>query len=72
MLVLTRKENEGAMIADNVFVRVLAINGNRVKLGIQAPPEIRIIRTDADFQTPSLEAPTEPKEIILPLRQEAG
>ena len=46
MLVLTRKCDESIVIADNVQIRVLRIQGNRVRLGIQAPKDIRIQRVD--------------------------
>lgn len=36
MLVLTRKENERIMIGDGIEIVVLAVHGQRVKLGIQA------------------------------------
>jgi carbon storage regulator len=46
MLVLSRKANESLVIDGNVTVRVLGINGNRVRLGIEAPPEIRVRRAE--------------------------
>lgn len=48
MLVLTRKLSEEIRIGDDVVVKVLAINGNRVKLGIQAPPDVRIRRGELE------------------------
>lgn len=44
MLVLSRKEDEQIVIGDDVRVTVVEIKGNRVKLGIQAPPTISIHR----------------------------
>ena len=44
MLVLGRKVNEAVIIGDNVVVTLLAIEGDRVKLGIQAPPQVSILR----------------------------
>lgn len=46
MLVLKRKENEKLTIGDNVTVSVLKVNGNTVKLGIDAPPEYLILRSE--------------------------
>ncbi len=46
MLVLTRKFNEVIHIGDNVTVRVLRIRDNAVKLGIDAPRDIEILREE--------------------------
>jgi len=46
MLVLARKLNESIMIGDNVVVKVISIDKGVVKLGIEAPREISIIRNE--------------------------
>lgn len=46
MLVLTRKENEKIKIGEEVFVTVLSVEGNNVKIGIDAPREITILRME--------------------------
>lgn len=46
MLVLSRKANEAVRIGEEVIVRVLAIRGGRVTLGIEAPGEVSIVRTE--------------------------
>ena len=46
MLVLTRKVDESIMIGENMEVKVLGIDGNSVKLGIQAPREIPVHRKE--------------------------
>lgn len=46
MLVLTRKSNEVILIGDDVELKVLDISGNRVRLGINAPPDIRVQRSE--------------------------
>jgi carbon storage regulator len=48
MLVLDRRHREGFWIDGKVFVRVLAIGRNRVKLGVDAPPDVRIWRQELD------------------------
>ncbi len=46
MLVLSRKISEAIKIGDNIVVKVIAIRGGQVKLGIDAPPGVRVIRTE--------------------------
>lgn len=47
MLVVTRKMGESVTVAEGlVTVVVCEIKGNRVKLGFQAPKEMKILRTE--------------------------
>jgi carbon storage regulator len=46
MLVLSRKQTESVFINDNVVVTVLSILGNKVKLGIEAPREVPVDRSE--------------------------
>lgn len=47
MLVLTRRTNESVLIGDQeVVIRILEIRGNRVRIGIEAPPDVSIRRDE--------------------------
>ncbi len=46
MLVLDRKVQEGFWIEDRIFVKVLAVGRRRVKLGIEAPTDMKIVREE--------------------------
>ncbi len=46
MLVLSRKREERIMIADNIVITVLDIRGNKVRLGIKAPAEVPVHRSE--------------------------
>ena len=46
MLILTRKADQGIVLDGNIVVRVLAVDGERVKLGIQAPRSVLVLREE--------------------------
>jgi len=46
MLILTRKLGEVIRVGDTVTVRVLEVKGNQVRLGIEAPADVRIYREE--------------------------
>ncbi len=46
MLVLSRKAGEKLVIGDNITVEVAKISGNRITLGIVAPPEVKVLRSE--------------------------
>ena len=46
MLVLSRKTNESIVIDDRIFVTVVEIRGDKVRLGIEAPKEVPVHRRE--------------------------
>jgi len=46
MLILTRRANERIFIGDDIVLIVLGIENNRVKLGLDAPNEVPILREE--------------------------
>jgi carbon storage regulator len=46
MLVLTRKANQSIMIGDEIEVSVLAIMGEKVRIGIEAPRSVPVFRKE--------------------------
>ena len=46
MLVLSRKIGESIHIDGQIKVTIVTVNGNRVKVGIEAPSEVRILRSE--------------------------
>lgn len=46
MLVLSRKSNENIVIGDDIIIKVIRLEGDVVKLGIQAPPSISVHRQE--------------------------
>jgi len=46
MLLLTRKLGENIRIGDDVKITIVEVKGNHVKLGIDAPPNIKVHREE--------------------------
>ena len=46
MLVLTRKKDEKIIIDDRIEITVVSVEGDKVKLGINAPDDIEIHREE--------------------------
>jgi carbon storage regulator len=46
MLVLSRKSNESILIGNNIRVTVASIRGGQVRIGIEAPQSIPVIREE--------------------------
>ena len=56
MLVLTRKSNQSIMIGDEIEISVLAIMGEKVRIGIEAPRSVPVFR----------------HEVYVEIREDAG
>lgn len=67
MLVLTRKANQKIEIGGNIVVTVLSVKGNSVRLGIEAPREVRVVRGELGSKPESIpvEMP-DAVELVLP------
>jgi carbon storage regulator len=60
VLVLTRKSNQSIMIGDDIEVSVLAIMGEKVRIGIQAPRDVPVFRKEVYLEIQ--ETPGETKD----------
>ena len=69
MLVLSRKESEKIMLGDDIVLTIVRISGDRVRLGIQAPSDMLILRKELEpEETPqtgcSNESPNEDQKKV--------
>ncbi|HWF53430.1 MAG TPA: carbon storage regulator CsrA [Solirubrobacteraceae bacterium] len=66
MLVLTRKSNQSIMIGDDIEVSVLAIMGEKVRIGIQARRDIPVFRKEVylEIQQERAEESTDAREEV--------
>lgn len=46
MLVLSRKKNESIMIGDTIEIKIISIDGDQIKLGIEAPRNLDVHRKE--------------------------
>ncbi len=64
MLVLTRKSNQSIMIGDEIEVSVLAIMGEKVRIGIEAPRSIPVFRKEVYLEIQSDESPEDARQRV--------
>lgn len=57
MLVLSRKVGERIHIGNNVFVTVVRIQGDRVRVGVEAPTALRVLRGELVDEDPPTDSP---------------
>lgn len=73
MLILQRKEGESLLIGDEVEVTVLAVEAGRVRLAIQAPRSVTILRSElkvaAQANREAAEEETSPLELLGVLKE---
>lgn len=60
MLVLSRKQNEKVIIGGNIVVTIVQIKQNQVRIGIQAPDNVEILREELVPTEDLPEAPANP------------
>jgi carbon storage regulator len=69
MLVLSRKKNESIVINDDIVITVVEVRGDKVRLGIQAPRDVSVHRSEVhaaihnELNTETPELPADSTEI---------
>ena len=69
MLVLSRKQGEKVIIGNGIAVTVLEVQGNRVRLGIEAPDDVRILREELSFFQGEPVVNNQPRRQTAPARK---
>jgi carbon storage regulator len=59
MLVLSRKELQRIRLGDSIVVTVVKISGDKVRIGIEAPAEVLVLRDELEPHPPSSAASTD-------------
>ena len=58
MLVLSRRQSERIRLGDSIVVTVIRVTGDKVRLGIEAPPNVVVLRDELQpHDTPEMPSP---------------
>ncbi len=66
MLVLSRKQNERIRVGDSVVVTVVRVSGDKVRIGIEAPPHVRVLRDELEDNSLGAVTLEESAELSIP------
>lgn len=65
MLILSRRESERVHLGDDIVLTIVRVNGDKVRIGVEAPAHIKILRTELEVSDKNLTVtPIEAKEQI--------
>jgi carbon storage regulator len=71
MLILTRKIEESIKIGDTITIKILSISDGQVKIGIDAPKDLKVHRTEVyeEIQRQNVEAAKSTKTNLTSVAQ---
>mgnify|MGYP002528056459 CR=1 FL=1 len=52
MLVLSRRERERVRLGESIVVTIVRVSGDKVRLGIEAPPDVLVLRDELEAREP--------------------
>ncbi|MEM7559143.1 MAG: carbon storage regulator [Planctomycetota bacterium] len=64
MLILSRREAESISLGDDIVLTIVAVGNDKVRIGVKAPPDVRILRNELEVeeQVATIPFPTTPTE----------
>jgi carbon storage regulator len=76
MLVLSRKESQRIRLGDSIVITIVKISGDKVRIGIDAPGDVLVLRDELEPREPlsagsQVPAPVAVMEVAEPLRHSA-
>ncbi len=60
MLILSRRESESVHLGDDIVLTIVRVSGEKVRIGIQAPPHIKVLRNELELQVSEPPLPLPP------------
>lgn len=67
MLILSRKSGESLLINEEIEIKIIEVSGDKVKIGIEAPKNVKILRKELSQTMESNKAsaaPRNPKQLL--------
>jgi carbon storage regulator len=52
MLILSRRESECIHLGDDIVLTIVRVSGEKVRIGVEAPPHIKILRNELEVSKP--------------------
>ncbi len=74
MLVLNRKKGEAIIIGNDIEIYIVEVQGDNIKIGIEAPREVRIYRKEIyeEIVEANRQAASQPEEALSRIKQMKG
>ena len=76
MLILSRREAESICLGDDIVLTIVAVGNDKVRIGVKAPPDVRILRDELEVEQQTLPFPdirTGPlQELVNQVRRKAA
>jgi carbon storage regulator len=63
VLILSRKALERIHLGDDIVLTIVAIGNDKVRIGVQAPPGVKILRTELELDL-TIPIPFEPSAVV--------
>ncbi len=57
MLILSRRAAESICLGDDIVLTIVAVGNDRVRIGVKAPPEIRVLRNELEVSEQTIPFP---------------
>jgi carbon storage regulator len=54
VLILSRREAESICLGEDIVLTIVSLGKDKVRIGVQAPPGVRILRTELEIQSQTL------------------
>lgn len=61
MLILSRRESERVHLGDDIVLTIVRVNGDKVRIGVEAPPHVKILRTELEVSAQDIKPVHEQK-----------
>ena len=64
MLILSRREAECICLGDDIVITIVAVGNDKVRIGVKAPPGVRILREELEVELKESALPSRPYRIV--------